>query len=77
MAREDANSTMTNRFPAPLFRQCQSGDSQSRFLLAKLNPSVTQNTVQGYGGQGPPPVFTDDVSLKVFMDHLRKLAVQN
>eukprot|EP00474_Spongospora_subterranea_P008729 CRZ09187.1 hypothetical protein [Spongospora subterranea] len=78
MASDDANSFMTSRFPAPLFRECSSGDSQSRFLLAKLNPSVTQNTVQGYGAQGgPPPVFTDDVSLKVFMDHLRKLAVQN
>jgi protein transport protein SEC23 len=77
MARDDAVSVMSNRFPAPLFRECCSGDSQSRFLLAKLNPSVTQNTVQGYGGQGAPPVFTDDVSLKIFMEHLRKLAVQH
>lgn len=78
MARSDADAFIANRFPAPLFRNCEAGDSQSRFLLAKLNPSVTQNTASSYPGQaGPPPVFTDDVSLKVFMDHLRKLAVQN
>lgn len=48
---------------------------QARFLLAKLNPSVTYNS-----GNPPPPggdvIFTDDVSFEVFMDHLRRLAVQ-
>jgi hypothetical protein len=53
--------------------------SQSRFLMAKLNPSVTQSThalflikylivkyILGTQQQGDePPVFTEDVSLKV------------
>jgi protein transport protein SEC23 len=49
-------------------------ESQARFLLAKLNPSVT------YNSDNPPPggdvIFTDDVSFQVFMDHLQRLAVQ-
>jgi hypothetical protein len=47
---------------------------QARFLLAKLNPSVT------YNSDNPSPggdiIFTDDVSFQVFMDHLQRLAVQ-
>ena len=45
---------------------------QARFLLAKLNPSATHNSA----GPGQEVVFTDDVSLQVFLDHLAKLAVQ-
>ena len=49
---------------------CDQGESQSRFLKTKLNPS------SGGGPQGSEaPVFTDDVSLKVFMQHLVKFAV--
>ena len=48
--------------------------SQARFLLAKLNPSVTHNSTTG---QGSDFLFTDDVSLQVFMEHLKKLAVQS
>ncbi|GJN15963.1 hypothetical protein PR202_gb02912 [Eleusine coracana subsp. coracana] len=48
---------------------------EARFLLAKLNPSVTHNSENT-----PPPggdvIFTDDVSFEVFMDHLQRLAVQ-
>ena len=40
--------------------------------MAKLNPSVTHNSTDANGGQ---PIFTDDVSLRVFMEHLMKLAV--
>ncbi|KAG2584505.1 hypothetical protein PVAP13_6KG309200 [Panicum virgatum] len=48
---------------------------EARFLLAKLNPSVS------YNSDNPPPpggdvIFTDDVSFQVFMDHLQRLAVQ-
>ena len=41
--------------------------------LLKLNPSVTHNHMDGTQVQA---IFTDDVSLKVFMDSLVKLAVQ-
>jgi protein transport protein SEC23 len=45
-------------------------------LLAKLNPSTT-HTTSSYGGvsQTAQTIFTDDVSLQTFMDHLMKLAV--
>eukprot|EP01006_Ploeotia_vitrea_P011244 TRINITY_DN29942_c1_g1_i1.p2 TRINITY_DN29942_c1_g1~~TRINITY_DN29942_c1_g1_i1.p2 ORF type:complete len:776 (+),score=419.17 TRINITY_DN29942_c1_g1_i1:24-2330(+) len=71
---EDAQSRMKERFPRPKYVFCVQNGSQSRFIMAKLNPSITQNTVNADAGSRPP-VFTDDVSLKVFMEHLRKLAV--
>ncbi len=40
--------------------------------MAKLNPSVTHNTHDGPG----EVIFTDDVSLKVFMEHLMKISTQ-
>jgi len=72
--KNDAARAMETRFPTPRFIECVEGGSQERFLKAKLNPSITQSTV-GLG-EGEPPVFTEDVSLKVFMQHLRRLAVQ-
>jgi protein transport protein SEC23 len=44
--------------------------------LSKLNPSTT-HTTGAYGGvsQTAQTIFTDDVSLQTFMDHLMKLAV--
>ena len=51
---------------------------QARFLIAKVNPSSTHNSMSPwgeYGGGAGTPILTDDVSLQVFMDHLRKLAV--
>lgn len=71
--KADAQAIMTNRFPVPRYIVCDHGMSQSRFLLARLNPSVTHNTMDG----AHAPIFTDDVSIKVFMDHLMKLAVQS
>jgi len=71
----DAQRAMESRFPYPRFIECVEKGSQSRFLMAKLNPSITQSTM-AYGGEGAePPVFTEDVSFKVFMQHLRRLSV--
>jgi len=69
-----------DRFPLPRFIVCDAGGSQARFLLAKLNPSTTHTSAagSGYGGgvaQTAQTIFTDDVSLQTFMDHLMKLAV--
>lgn len=75
--KEDAQLMMASRFPVPRYVVCDQHKSQSRFLMAKVNPSVTHHgdTVGGAGGAAQP-VFTDDVSFKVFMEHLMKLAVQ-
>jgi protein transport protein SEC23 len=66
---------MAARFPVPAYIECDQGKSASRFLMAKLNPSITHATQQqGYGDQ-QPVIFTDDVSMKVFLEHLKKYAV--
>lgn len=49
---------------------------QARFLLAKLNPSTTYNSTHEVA-PGGDIIFTDDVSLQVFCEHLQKLAVQS
>ena len=51
-----------------------SGHGQARFLLAKLNPSSTYNSQQAMSAE---VIMTDDVSLSVFTEHLKKLAVQS
>lgn len=78
----DANELMMTRFPLPRYIVCDQGSSQARFLLSKVNPSLTHNSSIGYygdaGGAGAAaPVLTDDVSLQVFMEHLKKLAVSS
>ncbi|KAK0863910.1 GTPase-activating protein S23 [Friedmanniomyces endolithicus] len=78
--KEDARELIQDRFPLPRFIVCDAGGSQARFLLAKLNPSATHTSAagSGYGGgvaQTAQTIFTDDVSLQTFMDHLMKLAV--
>ncbi|KAK8820854.1 hypothetical protein WA556_005168 [Blastocystis sp. ATCC 50177/Nand II] len=70
---DDAQNIIADRFPVPRYILCDEGKSQSRFLMAKVNPSVTQNSYDSTCA----PVLTDDVSLKVFLDHLMKLAVQS
>ncbi len=71
---QDANALMSSRFPTPRFIECVEGGSQARFLLAKLNPSTNQTADSEDSSE--PTVFTEDVSLKVFLQHLRRLAVQ-
>jgi protein transport protein SEC23 len=76
--KEDAKVLMQDRFPYPRYVEADQYSSQARILSAKINPSTTHHT-QGYGGpQGSQEQFkvlTDDASLQVFMDHLKKLAV--
>ncbi|KAG7531183.1 hypothetical protein FFLO_04542 [Filobasidium floriforme] len=75
----DAQDLLTDRNPIPRYIVCDQGGSQARFLLSKLNPSTTHMTGGSYGsGAGASSgqaIFTDDVSLQVFFDHLKRLAV--
>jgi protein transport protein SEC23 len=84
----DAARAMAERCPTPRLVECDQGGSQARFLLAKLNPSATHATSDAGGGmgsgfdaqfgaQGAEIIFTDDISMNVFMQHLAKLAVQS
>jgi protein transport protein SEC23 len=71
----DAAELIEDRMPVPRFVVCDAGGSQARFLMAKLNPSTTHMSGGMYGqpAQGQA-IFTDDVSLQVFLDHLKRLA---
>ena len=73
-----ARAIAAARCPTPRVVETDQGGSQARFLLAKLNPSATHTSAAGggYGGDGGGEIiFTDDVPLSVFVDHLAKLAV--
>ncbi|KAH8113783.1 copii coat protein [Phellopilus nigrolimitatus] len=73
----DAKDLLVDRFPIPRYIVCDQGGSQARFLLSKLNPSTTHMSggMYGSGGGTGQAIFTDDVSLQVFMEHLKRLAV--
>jgi protein transport protein SEC23 len=73
--KDDAKNLIAKRFPIPRLVECDQGTSQARFLLAIIDPVVTHTSLmQNATGER---VNTDDVNLKVFMDHLKKLAVQS
>ncbi|EFJ16499.1 hypothetical protein SELMODRAFT_155031 [Selaginella moellendorffii] len=67
----DAEAISKERFPVPRLVVCDQHGSQARFLLARLNPSATYNSAPA----GAELIFTDDVSLQVFLEHLQRLAV--
>ncbi|OWZ65695.1 protein transporter SEC23 [Cryptococcus neoformans] len=73
----DAQELLEDRMPIPRYVVCDQGGSQARFLLSKLNPSTTHMSGSNYGAgpAGGQAIFTDDVSLQVFMEHLKRLAV--
>jgi protein transport protein SEC23 len=71
---------MKHRFPFPMLIETVQDGSQERFLTAKVNPSGSlSGEKDGEGGEkqnpGESAIFTEDVSFKVFMTHLKKLAV--
>ena len=72
---EDAKAILAERCPVPRYIVTEHMGSQARFLLFKLNPSTTHLTGGQYGQQAGTEILTDDVSLQVFMEHLKKLAV--
>ncbi|KAL9224947.1 hypothetical protein vseg_000923 [Gypsophila vaccaria] len=73
---QEAQMIVHDRFPVPRLVICDQHGSQARFLLAKLNPSATYNNVNDMAA-GSDVIFTDDVSLQVFFEHLQRLAVQS
>ncbi|XP_066464723.1 protein transport protein Sec23A isoform X2 [Eleutherodactylus coqui] len=74
---DDGQEILHSRFPIPRYIDTEHGGSQARFLLSKVNPSQTHNNIYGWGQETGAPILTDDVSLQVFMDHLKKLAVSS
>ena len=70
--QEDAQYMMSERFPVPRYIVCDQHKSQARFLMARVNPSVTHTSSDAMASA--EAVFSDDVSFSVFMEHLMKLA---
>jgi protein transport protein SEC23 len=66
--QREAQLILDARFPVPRYIVCDQHKSEARFLMAKLNPSTTHNSNLD-GGSGGAQVNTDDVSLRVFMEH--------
>ncbi|KAJ0981591.1 hypothetical protein J5N97_009846 [Dioscorea zingiberensis] len=69
----DAKALIEDRIPMPKLIKCNQHGSQARFLLARLNPSATQKSQLV---DGLEIIYTDDVSLQDFIEHLQALAVQ-
>uniref|UniRef100_A0A7N8WQJ0 Protein transport protein SEC23 n=1 Tax=Mastacembelus armatus TaxID=205130 RepID=A0A7N8WQJ0_9TELE len=72
---DDAQELLHTRFPIQV--TCSNIHTLARFLLSKVNPSQTHNNMYAWGQESGAPILTDDVSLQVFMDHLKKLAVSS
>lgn len=74
--RREAMELLMERFPLPRFIDTHEGGSQARFLMAKLNPSTTYNNpnTQLYGS-GQLDVLTDDISLQLYMELIKKSTV--
>uniref|UniRef100_A0A8C2QUN5 Protein transport protein SEC23 n=1 Tax=Capra hircus TaxID=9925 RepID=A0A8C2QUN5_CAPHI len=71
---DDAQEILQARFPMPRYIHTEHGGSQVSQLV---NPSQTHNNLYAWGQETGAPILTDDVSLQVFMDHLKKLAVSS
>ncbi|CAN4091826.1 unnamed protein product [Withania somnifera] len=69
----DAEQLISERIPVPKLVKCDQHSSQARFLLSKLNPSITHNSTYT---QGSEIIFTEELSLQAFIEHLQALAVQ-
>ena len=54
--KEDAAMLLQERFPVPMYVECDQYGSQARFLLAKLNPSVTHNSQNQVTASPPFPI---------------------
>ena len=74
--KNECNNRILTRFPTPNIIECDENSGQERFLIAKLNPDNTKaENIYNLDEQTTGDAWSDDVSLKVFMDHLKKLAV--
>ncbi|KAA6382197.1 MAG: putative Protein transport protein SEC23, partial [Streblomastix strix] len=77
-----AQQILSDRFPAPFVLVCDQGSSQSRYLLAQLNPSSVIKSGDGkaagvqHRNEGPEDetmLISDDVSYESFFAHLRQI----
>ncbi|RHW69223.1 protein transport protein SEC23 [Trypanosoma brucei equiperdum] len=74
---DDAARLVGGRYPTPRFIYVCQDDPDARILRNRINPSRSYGSDggRGYGGSEEELVYTDDASLSVFIDHLKRLAV--
>eukprot|EP00760_Papus_ankaliazontas_P029992 PhM_4_TR456/c0_g1_i1/m.31195/K14006/SEC23; protein transport protein SEC23 len=78
-ARQKAREMAADRQPTPIVIECARGSPPARILLNKINPSkakTSKDTTATYGRSPDELLWTDDVTLQKFTDHLKKVAVQ-
>lgn len=75
--KKEAMEILVDRFPLPRFIDCDEGGSQARFLMAKINPSTSYTTNPLKMSGENLSVLTDDISLQVFMDRVKRIVVGN
>ncbi len=51
-ARAEATELLRGRFPTPRYVDTEHESSQARFLVSKVNPSQTHNSMFAYGQVG-------------------------
>lgn len=68
----DAQPILADRFPYPRYIECAQYSGDARHLLSILDPAVTHNTQNPTGAEA---ILTEDVSLQVFIEHLKRAAV--
>ncbi|RNF05792.1 protein transport protein Sec23-like protein [Trypanosoma rangeli] len=73
----DAEVLIAGRYPTPRFIYVCQDDPDARILYNRINPSRSYGgeNEQRYGTNEGELVYTDDASLGMFMEHLKKLAV--
>ncbi|KAF2074067.1 hypothetical protein CYY_004636 [Polysphondylium violaceum] len=75
--KQDAAAILKERFPYPRYIECDQHSGEARFLLATIDPNITHtNNIPQDPSKGEI-VFTEDVNLHVFLEHLKKFAVQS
>ena len=66
---EEAQNIIAERMPTPRFVKADYGSGQERLIKSALDPNLS-----GTGEMKEGYFVSDDVSLKVFMEHLIKKA---
>ncbi|KYQ89559.1 putative transport protein [Tieghemostelium lacteum] len=73
----DASHILKDRFPYPRYIECDQHSGEARFLLATIDPNITHNNNVPQDPSKGEVVFTEDVNLHEFLNHLKKYAVQS
>merc|ERR1719206_1594375 len=76
--KRECAERMSTRFPCPNLIECDENSGQQRFLIAKLNPDpalAKSTNYQSAEDEVTGDVMSEDVSLKMFMDHLKRITM--